>query len=293
VRGALPAGRAVAIVGTRASTPEAEGLAAELAGGLARAGFAVWSGGALGIDAAAHRGALAAGGLTVAVLGGGLARPFPRENVPLFHRIVDAGGAVISPFDDLEPARHGGFHFRNGLVAAVAELVVVVECPEVSGALSTAKKAQQLGRIVGFVPHAPWSPAGLGCVRALRDGAPVVASVDDALALLGASSAAPPRERPKIPRVRSARARAASPSVPSSHAPSRVEPSSPPPSSDPPPDLDAAERAVWAALAEPRGLDGLCEALGRSASELSALLLGLELRGVVVDDGSRVYQRGR
>ncbi|HTX60281.1 MAG TPA: DNA-processing protein DprA, partial [Verrucomicrobiae bacterium] len=134
-----PLGRpTVAIVGTRAATPYGTGLASAFAAELGRAGCTILSGLALGIDAAAHRGALSVGAPTLGVLGGGHRRFFPRRNRGLAEQMIAAGGAVLSPFAPDEEARPGQFIARNGIVAALADAVVVIEAPARSGALNTA-----------------------------------------------------------------------------------------------------------------------------------------------------------
>ncbi len=167
-RGRLPAlRRAVAVVGTRAASEEAIEFTEALARDLALAGCVVLSGGARGIDAAAHRGALDAGGVTVAILGGGLERPYPREHVPLFERIVAEGGALLSEASPREHPRPGRFLARNRLLAALGRAVVVVQAPHRSGALSTARAARRLGRPLFVVPFSPWERAAIGGIRLL------------------------------------------------------------------------------------------------------------------------------
>ena len=128
----------VAIVGTRAATPYGRRLARTFARDLGAAGCAIVSGLALGIDAAAHEGALDAGAPTIGVLGSGHDRFFPRRNLELARRIVDAQGAVLSPFPPEQEAAPWHFLARNAIVAALADAVVVIEAPARSGALNTA-----------------------------------------------------------------------------------------------------------------------------------------------------------
>ena len=168
----------VTIVGARAASPEGLATAAELAGGLARLGVLVVSGGALGIDSAAHRGALG-GGATVAVLGSGLALLYPEASQPLYTEIVAGGGALISPFADDAPPRRGQFVRRNRIMAGLADAVVVVDASTNSGALHTARAAVDYGRLLAASPGSP------GCDALLRQGAAQVTcagEVVDALA---------------------------------------------------------------------------------------------------------------
>src|SRR6187402_954396 len=118
VRGELPRGPAVAIVGTRTPTPEAAEFAEELAVALATADIAVISGGAAGIDTAAHRGALAAGGCTVVVAAAGFDRPFPKQNASLFRRVLTNGGAYVSIVPGDQPSISSGFFTRNSYLVA-------------------------------------------------------------------------------------------------------------------------------------------------------------------------------
>jgi DNA processing protein len=163
---------AVAIVGSRAASLSACGLAAELAGVAARAGFAVVSGGALGIDGAAHSGALDAGGRTFAVLGCGVDVVYPDRHGPLFRRIVRAGGLLSDFPPGTEPHRRH-FPSRNRLVAGLARAVLVIEARQLSGALITARLATQMGRQLFAVPGSRGTDGLLagGHAQAVRDGA--------------------------------------------------------------------------------------------------------------------------
>lgn len=165
--------RSVAVVGARAATAYGEHIAAELAAGLAERRFTVVSGGAYGIDAAAHRGALAAGGRTVVVLAGGVDRPYPAGNAALLARVLDAGGSVLSEVPPGSVPSKTRFLQRNRLIAAAAAATVVVEAAWRSGALNTAGHAAALLRPVGAVPGPVTSMASAGCHRLLRDGGAV------------------------------------------------------------------------------------------------------------------------
>lgn len=179
----------VAIVGTRAATPYGRRLARAFAEALGRAGCCIVSGLALGIDTAAHEGALAAGAPTIGVLGGGHRHFFPRRNLGLARRLVAAGGAVLSPFEPGQPARPGQFLARNGIVAALSDAVLVVEAPERSGALNTAGSAA--GRIpVLAVPGDVDRPHVRGCLALIRDGATLARHAGDVLEALGQPAAA-------------------------------------------------------------------------------------------------------
>lgn len=177
VRGALDLGaltaRSVAVIGARACTAYGEHVAGELSAALADAGITVVSGGAYGIDAAAHRGALAADGATVAFLAGGVDRAYPAGNARLLRALVEEGGALVSEVPPGSVPSRSRFLERNRLIAGAARVTVVVEAAWRSGALSTARHAFELLRPVGAVPGPVTSAASAGCHRLLRDGGAV------------------------------------------------------------------------------------------------------------------------
>jgi DNA processing protein len=191
--------RAAAVVGTRAATGYGEQMAADLAAGLAEQEVAVVSGGAYGIDGAAHRAALAADGVTVAVLAGGLDIPYPAGHSALLHRIGGNGLLVTEYPPEVRPARHR-FLTRNRLVAAFGGAAVVVEAGLRSGAANTAAWARVLGRVVGAVPGPVTSSASTGCHALLRAGAEVVTRAADVVELVGrVGELAPDQPRPATP----------------------------------------------------------------------------------------------
>ena len=169
---------ALAIVGSRRPTPYGLAVAERLASDLAARGVTIVSGLARGIDAAAHRGALAAGGRTIAVLGCGLDVVYPPENVALA-RTIEAHGAVVSQFAAGVPALPGHFPARNRTLAGLALGVVVVEAAEKSGALITAGFAGDLGRETFAVPGRITSPSSAGANRLIQDGAKLVTCWQD------------------------------------------------------------------------------------------------------------------
>jgi DNA processing protein len=164
---------AVAVVGSRRPTPYGLGVAETLARDLARHGVTIVSGLARGIDTAAHRGALAGGGRTIAVLGSGIDRIYPPENSELAEQIT-AHGAVVSQFARGAPPLRHHFPVRNGLIAGLSLGTVVVEAGDGSGALITATHAAELGRLVFAVPGPVTSPASQGTNGLLRDGATLI-----------------------------------------------------------------------------------------------------------------------
>jgi DNA processing protein len=191
--------RAAAVVGTRAATCYGEQVAADLASGLAERDVAVVSGGAYGIDGAAHRAALAAEGVTVAVMAGGFDIPYPAGHSGLLHRIGSHGLLVTEYPPGVRPARHR-FLTRNRLVAAFGGAAVVVEAGLRSGAANTAAWARTLGRVVGAVPGPVTSSASTGCHALLRDGAEIVTRAEDIVELVGrVGELAPEEPRPATP----------------------------------------------------------------------------------------------
>jgi DNA processing protein len=171
VHGELPRGPLVAIVGTRHPSKHACRFAFRLASDLARAGVAVLSGGAAGIDSAAHLGALRARGTTVVVAPAGYRVPYPEQNAELFRSIVAQKGAYLSLVGDEVVARTASFFPRNGALVALSHVVVVVEAPFRSGARNAARWARRLGRPLLVVPSAPWSKRGRGSLQDLERGA--------------------------------------------------------------------------------------------------------------------------
>lgn len=181
----------VAVVGARRCSRTGADVAGELAAALVKGGLTVVSGLARGIDAAAHRGALAAathggsGANTVAVMGAGLGGIYPRSNTQLARAVVDAGGALVSEYlPSMPPARHQ-FPERNRLISGLSQGVVIVEAGERSGSLITARFALEQGREVMAVPGAIAAGLSSGCHRLLRDGAALVECAGDVFEALG------------------------------------------------------------------------------------------------------------
>jgi DNA processing protein len=175
---------AIALVGSRRCTPYGMRVAERLAGSLARVGLTVVSGLARGIDAAAHRGAIKAGGRTLAVLANGLAEMYPPEHLDLAREVSEAG-AVISEMPMRQQPLAGLFPQRNRIISGLCLGVVVVEATPRSGSLSTARHAVEQNREVFAVPGPVDSLPSQGCHRLIRDGARLVETVDDILDELG------------------------------------------------------------------------------------------------------------
>jgi DNA processing protein len=263
LRGALPAGRAVAVVGTRTPSPEGQRFAFDLAAALARAGWVVWSGGALGVDQQAHEGALAAGGPTVLVAGGGLDRPYPRELAPLWPR-VEREGALLAVVPDAYAPRRWTFFARNAVLAALTEALVVIECPLQSGARNAASTARALGRPVWIGAQAPWSPFAPTVREELRLGARLLLHPDDLLASLGAVAPGPPAARDA---ARGAPRQARQAQLPLPEVPSPLDP--------------LQRRFLEAVRSGCTHLDALCEALGEPPPEILRQATLLQLEGLL------------
>ncbi|KUL26144.1 DNA-processing protein DprA [Streptomyces regalis] len=192
--------RSVAVVGARACTEYGAYMAATLAGGLAERGWVVVSGGAYGVDGAAHRGALGAGGATVAVLACGVDRPYPRGHTQLINRIGEQGLVIgeLPPGDHPTPSR---FIVRNRVIAALTRGTVVVEAAHRSGSLVTARAAQRLGRHTMGVPGPATSGLSAGVHELLRGDAVLVTDATEVVELVGdMGELAPERRGPVLPR---------------------------------------------------------------------------------------------
>jgi DNA protecting protein DprA len=267
LRGELPRGPAVAIVGTRHPSAAYARFARRLARELAEAGVAVLSGGAKGIDTEAHRGALAGGGVTVVVAPAGFERPYPEQNAELFGQIVAAGGAYLSLPEPNCPATRGIFFARNACLVALAHLVVVVESPIRSGARNAAKFARRLGRPLFVVPASPWHGKGRGCLAELRLGAQVLSSTKDLLKAL--------RDQNLHAVGTTARARRRLGPHQESLKFSETSP------------RELARVAVLEAVRRGAGSsDEICLATSLAAARVSELILTLRLEGVLVTDPS-------
>jgi DNA processing protein len=267
VAGPDPPGSAVsaAIVGGRRASTLRRATARSLAMGLAGLGICVVSGGAVGVDAAAHAGALDGGGHTVVVLGCGLDVPYPRRNVELFRRVREAGGTLLA--EHPPGARPLAVHFlpRNRLIAALSGAVVVVEAAAGSGSLSTARAAGSRGAgQVLAVPGAPWDRGAAGCNDLIRDGATLVRGLDDVLEALAITPGVPSVAGARHPGH--ARPLGGGPQLPWQPWPAGAS---------------TAARQVLEALADGRvmGIAQVAEATGLASGRVDAALLELELAG--------------
>jgi DNA processing protein len=282
--------RSVAVVGARAATAYGQHVAGELGRGLASAGVTVVSGGAYGIDAAAHRGALLAEGATVAFLAGGVDRPSPAGNLDVLDRMRTEGGALVAESPLGTPPTRSRFLLRNRLIAAVTGATVVVEAAWRSGALSTAARATDLLRPVGAVPGPVTSMASVGCHRLLRDGGAVcVTDASEVVELLGA--AGPPGDAADREVVLGVGSRAVGPTAGDARTVDRRvgdaragdARAAAPPVPDPTDRADSAESRVLDALhrRHVRAVLDVARRAGLGEREVSATLGLLELAGAV------------
>ncbi len=177
----------VAIIGTRRASEYGLSQASRFGYDLAKDGWSVVSGLALGIDAASHRGALDADGVTVGVLGSALDRFYPEKNRELAREIIEKNGAVISQFPFGRGADTQTFPMRNHVVAGLAGGVIAIECPHKSGTLITTSIAADLGRVVMAVPGRLDNPLCSGCLSLIRDGAILVRGSKDVMLAMGAT----------------------------------------------------------------------------------------------------------
>lgn len=254
-------GRSIAMVGSRNPTSQCAESARAFARAFGEAGIAVVSGLALGIDGAAHEGALEAAGAsrrlaTVAVVGTGLDRVYPARHRDLAHRIADRG-LIVSEYALGTPPLNQNFPKRNRIIAGLASGTLVVEAALKSGSLITARLAVEQGREVFAIPGSIHSPQSRGCHALIRQGAKLVESVNDVLEELRFDNMAPPIAR------------------------------------DPRPEIDPAnDSPLLRDLGfDPVSLDVLCARTGYSAAELQARLLELELEGRVARMPGGLFQR--
>ncbi|MSR68283.1 DNA-protecting protein DprA [Candidatus Saccharibacteria bacterium] len=197
VKGKIPELPMVAIVGTRKPTSYGQQVTFRLASDLAKAGFCIVSGMALGIDTLVHQATLEAGGSTVAVLGCGLDQPYPRCNTGLSEAIIKSGGAVISEYPSGTEPYKSNFPARNRIIAGLSMAVVVTEADASSGSLITANFALQANRMVMAVPGNISSPRSAGPNNLIRNGAYLVTDAANVLALLGFISPKLVKKKPR------------------------------------------------------------------------------------------------
>jgi DNA processing protein len=248
----------LAVVGARHATPQGNDNAKAFAAELAGRGLVITSGLALGIDGAAHRGALEAKGLTLAVCGNGLDRVYPARHRELAHRIAESG-LLVSEFPPGTPPKPENFPRRNRIISGLALGVLVVEAARESGSLITARLAAEQGREVFAIPGSIHNPMARGCHQLIRDGARLVETVDDILEEIA----------PQLARI----------SAPVTAPPSAA-------GTD-----DVRSQLLNALGDEPVPFDALVTRSGLDAAVLNALLLELELSGDVAPAGGDRFMR--
>lgn len=278
VRGELRAedALAVTIVGTRSASSYGREATFRLARELAMQGVTIISGLAYGIDSAAHHGALAGSGRTIAVFGCGIDRIYPPGNANLAEEILNKrAGAWITEFPIGTPPSGGNFPRRNRTLAALSRAVLVTEAPEGSGALLTADAALEQGRDVFALPSNILNRSGAGTNHLIQDGARLITSVEDILDELHITPAVRPRKL--------------APAAPPPQQ--QPEPPSPPPA-EPPPDLSAVETQLMALLtASPSHIDDLIRQSRLRADEVISAMTLLELKGLASMIGPMQYCR--
>jgi DNA processing protein len=245
----------LAIVGSRNPTAQGGDNARAFSRALARAGYTIVSGLALGVDAAAHEGALDAGGATIAVVGTGLDQIYPRRNAGLAARLLAGGGLVVSEYSLGTPITQANFPRRNRIIAGLTQGCLVVEAAVQSGSLITARLSVEAGREVFAIPGSIHSPQARGCHALIRQGAKLVESAEDVLEELPPMAARPA---------------------------ANIELPQPP----------HEQQALLDAMGfDPVSLDALMARSGWPAAELSAALLELELDGQVARMAGQLFQR--
>ncbi len=266
VRGQLAPGDAVAIgiVGSRRCTHYGLEQAERFGQFLGRAGMTVVSGGARGIDTAAHRGALSGGSRTIAVMGCGLCKTYPPENAALFDQIIaDGRGALVSELPMKTSVLAGSFPTRNRIISGLSLGVIVVEAARRSGSLITAREAADQGRVVFAVPGRVDNPLSQGSNELIRNGAILVQTLEDVLEHLGQVGQILAREDE-------------------------------PEAGSPPPGLNETEAKVFASLSmkdDPMGLDELVRATGLASGQVAAAMTMLVLKGAVLQHAGNLFAR--
>ena len=276
---------AVGIVGSRSCTAYGRKVAEQLARDLVRAGFTIVSGLARGIDGAAHRAALAAGGRTIAALAGGLAKIYPPEHAGLADEVAKCGALVTETPMGVEP-QPGMFPARNRIISGLSRAVVIVEANAKSGALITATHAAEQGREVFAVPGAVDSPASAGSLELIRKGARLVRNADDIIEDLKGISTAD-YQRSGVRSRETGDRKQQQPNPAPASIPSELTPDSRPLA----PALDPAQQRVFDALAAKRHADELARELGLPAGDLARTLMQLELKKAVRRLPGNFYER--
>jgi len=264
VHGRYPEVPMIAIVGSRNADPTARRFVSGLAGEIVDRGYGIVSGGALGIDTAAHRGALEAGGVSVAVIGSGFDFLYPEANRELFAELADQG-AVVSEFHPSQPPTKWTFPRRNRIIAVLARAVIVAQAGERSGALITARNARELGIPVGAVPGPAGDSRHRGTHQLLRGGAGLVECASDVIDLVGTAGSRGQLELSGL----------------EGKSEEQIEI---------PSNLSASEVQILDILgATPVHIDEIITGIGLGPGETSAAILALEMAGLVEDNGGKNF----
>ncbi len=254
----------VGIVGTRYPTAHGRRWTHKISTTLAQQGFTVVSGMAAGIDGIAHQGCLQAGGRTLAVLGTGIDIVYPANHQQLYQQIQQKG-LILSEYAAGIPADRGHFPARNRIIAGLCRAILVMEAPEKSGALISARYANEFGRDVYTLPNSPDVEQARGCLRLIHQGAEMILQEDELLAMLGAIPSLAANQQLSL---------FAAPSLP--------------------PDLAPELATVLQAVPlEPAPFDAIIQQAGLSVGEVSAALLHLELEGLITQLPGMRYQKVR
>ena len=262
VRGKLPRfpEKAVAVVGTRRMSAYGARMSDQIAGTAAAMGYTVVSGLAMGVDTVAHRAAIRANGITVAVLGAGLAHVHPKENIPLAREIIEHNGAVISEFPISMPPSRQNFPRRNRIVAALCQGTIVTEAGLDSGAMITARLAIENNREIFALPGNVDNPAAAGCNALIREGACLIERFEDVAVALGSCVSIPVAKR--------------DPDMPTDE------------------DMDELSKSIWKLLDNGEiGFDEMQAALDVDTGALLAALMKLELKMFIELTPEQRYRR--
>jgi DNA processing protein len=271
IAGAFDPAFVIAIVGTRECSDEAASFTRELAGAAARRGAVIISGGARGIDAAAHRGALDAKGRTWLVAPCGSDHVYPNDHRSLYEDVIRGGGALLYPFPHTQQPRSWTFHMRNEVLVALADVVVVAQSPAPSGTLNAAKHARALDRPLWVVPGPPWDAKFTGSCDLLDKGARPLTSIPRFLDTVGGR------------RARQLRLDDLEAAIEPQPETMRL-PKSP---------LDAQQRALFEATStDPRHLDEIAARARVCTAAAATGLLTLALENVVVEGPDGFFRRG-
>ena len=268
----------IGIVGTRNPTEHGKRWTYNISKVLAQSGFTIVSGLAGGIDTIAHQGCLDGGGKTIAVLGNGLDRVYPRQNKQLMQEIADKG-LILTEYEYGSMPDKGNFPARNRIVAGLCRAVLVMEAPEKSGALITARYANEFNRDVYSLPNTPDNLQARGCLRLIHNGAEMIITAEELLTSLGAI--------PSLDEPISQQLSLFAPQVKNDSVPvPEVANTFPIPTLEPP--LSTVYQAI---ASEATAFDLIVEQSGLDSAQVSAILLQLELDGLVTQLPGMVYQK--